>query len=562
MQGSGGIEKRKEEMKLGMKLSDLIRTITSYCGLLCLSEEIEGWTARLLPSRQFGYIVLTTSAGIMDHEEARRKNVGGLKPASNCTTITHHGKHKMMEESLSTCTAKFQKLDNEVNVDGCVDRISNLPDKIIQRILSLLRTKDAVRTSVLSRRWHSQWMSITNLDFLEFAPNMNEKRSLFMDFVDTVIALRKPLDLNLFALACKVFMDASRINAWICAAVKHNVQHLLLVLHQIHEEPFELPQCLFTCDTLRKAVIMADILLKLPSSIHFPNLKFLTLQYVVFPGNQSTQQLFSGLLVLEELTLDRCSWWNVKAVTIALPTLKKLDIKENVADPDNCRFFIITENLKSFYYIGTLRNDYCIYDSVSLGCGLMGLWGTDDIEESSRQREVAYRADRLLRGISCVKELMLTPYAFEILTYSKELYACMPVLYKLTCLGFLPPGTAINFGCRTLAQFLQKLPCLELLVFQSGICLSGNHEEGSWILDPVPYCFSSHLKFIKICQFRGTDGELQVVKSLLKNAEILLRMDIVCHHEKFYGGSARERNVLKQLQMLPKASIYCTINFS
>ncbi|TXG46469.1 hypothetical protein EZV62_028032 [Acer yangbiense] len=27
--------------------------------------------------RQFGYIVLTTSAGIMDHEEARRKNVGG-----------------------------------------------------------------------------------------------------------------------------------------------------------------------------------------------------------------------------------------------------------------------------------------------------------------------------------------------------------------------------------------------------------------------------------------------------------------------------------------------------
>ncbi|XLS53960.1 hypothetical protein HN51_003715 [Arachis hypogaea] len=40
-------------------------------------KEIESWTARLLPSRQFGYIVLTTSAGIMDHEEARRKNAGG-----------------------------------------------------------------------------------------------------------------------------------------------------------------------------------------------------------------------------------------------------------------------------------------------------------------------------------------------------------------------------------------------------------------------------------------------------------------------------------------------------
>ncbi|KAJ0979480.1 hypothetical protein J5N97_014954 [Dioscorea zingiberensis] len=37
-------------------------------------KDIEPWTARLLPSRQFGFIVLTTSAGIMDHEEARKKN--------------------------------------------------------------------------------------------------------------------------------------------------------------------------------------------------------------------------------------------------------------------------------------------------------------------------------------------------------------------------------------------------------------------------------------------------------------------------------------------------------
>jgi small subunit ribosomal protein S15Ae len=39
--------------------------------------ELEKWVVKLLPSRQFGYIVLTTSAGIMDHEEARRKHVAG-----------------------------------------------------------------------------------------------------------------------------------------------------------------------------------------------------------------------------------------------------------------------------------------------------------------------------------------------------------------------------------------------------------------------------------------------------------------------------------------------------
>merc|ERR1712093_710436 len=44
-------------------------------------EEVDdhrsGKIVKLLPSRQFGYIVLTTSAGIMDHEEARRKHVAG-----------------------------------------------------------------------------------------------------------------------------------------------------------------------------------------------------------------------------------------------------------------------------------------------------------------------------------------------------------------------------------------------------------------------------------------------------------------------------------------------------
>ena len=40
-------------------------------------RDIEQWVTDLLPSRQFGYIVLTTSDGIMDHEEARRRKTGG-----------------------------------------------------------------------------------------------------------------------------------------------------------------------------------------------------------------------------------------------------------------------------------------------------------------------------------------------------------------------------------------------------------------------------------------------------------------------------------------------------
>jgi hypothetical protein len=39
--------------------------------------DIEDWVERLLPSRLFGTIVLTTSAGICSHEEARAKKLGG-----------------------------------------------------------------------------------------------------------------------------------------------------------------------------------------------------------------------------------------------------------------------------------------------------------------------------------------------------------------------------------------------------------------------------------------------------------------------------------------------------
>ena len=40
-------------------------------------QDMEKWASNLLPSRQFGFIVLTTSYGIMDHEEARRRHTGG-----------------------------------------------------------------------------------------------------------------------------------------------------------------------------------------------------------------------------------------------------------------------------------------------------------------------------------------------------------------------------------------------------------------------------------------------------------------------------------------------------
>merc|ERR1739847_64951 len=40
-------------------------------------KNFEKFTSNLLPSRQFGILVLTTNKGIMDHNEARKAHIGG-----------------------------------------------------------------------------------------------------------------------------------------------------------------------------------------------------------------------------------------------------------------------------------------------------------------------------------------------------------------------------------------------------------------------------------------------------------------------------------------------------
>ncbi|KAJ0031942.1 hypothetical protein Pint_13341 [Pistacia integerrima] len=41
------------------------------------AKNIEEYTTRTLPTRQWGYVVITTPDGVLDHEEAQRRNVGG-----------------------------------------------------------------------------------------------------------------------------------------------------------------------------------------------------------------------------------------------------------------------------------------------------------------------------------------------------------------------------------------------------------------------------------------------------------------------------------------------------
>ena len=70
-----------DDKRAGKIIVDLSGRLNK-CGVICPRFDIkiarfENVIPQILPSRQFGFAVLTTTEGIMDHVEARKRHLGG-----------------------------------------------------------------------------------------------------------------------------------------------------------------------------------------------------------------------------------------------------------------------------------------------------------------------------------------------------------------------------------------------------------------------------------------------------------------------------------------------------
>uniref|UniRef100_A0A5B6Z4A4 F-box domain-containing protein n=1 Tax=Davidia involucrata TaxID=16924 RepID=A0A5B6Z4A4_DAVIN len=452
-----------------------------------------------------------------------------------------------MDASTVICNCKNKKLKEDQNMAEDSDRISKLPDMVLQHILSFLSTKYVVGTTILSKRWQNLWTSIPSLEFQEwrsFKEKSPTHRKLFMNFVDRVLLLRDFSNIQRFSLSCNVLSDELRINAWMSAAVRRKVEEFHICLHD-ENESFVWPHCIFTSESLKVLELGTAGVLKLPSSIVLSNLKILTLANVIFSDDYSTQQLFSGCPVLEKLNIDKCNWSDLKAVTISAPRLCSLKICEmdNQSGSNRCQVTIFGTSLKFFSYSGEFMNDFCLYSSSSLVDACI-------YTEAEEPREVAYHVNKLIRELSGVKKLTLSSVAVEALSCAEELFAHLPMFNTLTHLELVSVGTFLN--CEGLLKILQNSSRLESLIFAEGIWLSSYFENDSQILDPVPSCFLSHLKSIEVWEFCGTEEELNLVKILLKNATVLDRMVISCG--TYFQGALEKKKAHEQLLMLPRGS--------
>ncbi|KAJ0639582.1 putative F-box-like domain superfamily protein [Helianthus annuus] len=78
-----------------------------------------------------------------------------------------------------------------------VDRISTLPQPILETILCLLSTEEAARTSILSREWRYKWTTIPTLKFkLDKRTIKEEKKMVVSELTSDIASTRKKMDMN------------------------------------------------------------------------------------------------------------------------------------------------------------------------------------------------------------------------------------------------------------------------------------------------------------------------------------------------------------------------------
>ncbi|KAJ0046230.1 hypothetical protein Pint_04896 [Pistacia integerrima] len=419
------------------------------------------------------------------------------------------------------------------------DLISKLPDSIILHIFSFLPIKVVLRTSALSTRWKNLWTSISNIDFDECGHYLQlGMKPSFLDSVEKVLH-RDPSCIRKFCFRCIMDVSASRINSWISVAVTRKVQELDLSLP--HTSCFELPDALFSSDTLKILRLDMRVLFKVPPLKHLSNLKTLRLWSVTFEGDQSTEQILSGCPVLGELDLYRCFWKNTVEVTVSVPTLRTLEI----SSLHSLRLFrIYAENLIS------LKCRSCFPVQVLL-CNMSSLKDSLFHEEyyGYKKKECAQRAIKLIGGAHNVETLTLSNDILECLSFEENLHTCLPTFHTLAHLKVISSNYGHTNGA--LMNFLLKSPNVESLEIPSVF-----HRDNRLLLNIVPQCLKSCLKTVIIAFFEGYVREVTFLKYFLKNANMLERVTIFCTRN-YSTNLEKQNNVYHELQAIRR----CVIEF-
>ncbi|KAJ9163439.1 hypothetical protein P3X46_023107 [Hevea brasiliensis] len=201
------------------------------------------------------------------------------------------------------------------------DMIIDLPDNVIDCILSKLPIRDAVRTSMLSKKWRYRWITLPYLVFAykAFLGGKGEfEENKFVKFINNVLFLHDGPILK-FALSISCMRSYPEMDQWIVFLSRKNVVNFTLEnwngeRHKLHSRFFSLQK--LTNLKLRRCIINP------PADFSgFKCLRSLEL-YRITIADDALESLISSCPLLKKLKLYGFNY--VDRLNIQAPQLKKL----------------------------------------------------------------------------------------------------------------------------------------------------------------------------------------------------------------------------------------------
>lgn len=393
------------------------------------------------------------------------------------------------------------------------DRISELPDPIINNIFRFLTTKDVVCSSVLSKRWRGLWTAAQCLTFNDYEFSSTED---FTRFTDAVLLLRDPIEVHEFRLRWWDDYDESIADVWIRYANNHKVRVLHLRIDSPSRDYDLLPSCIFTSRYLEELHVS---FYRHPEIYDFSfsrssRIRKLTLENV-YIDQDCLEELIQGCLAIEELHLYDCLTLCGRDNNLFLcsDTLKSLRIEDFhtafreviICMPSLVDLHYNASNLRrlSLENLPSLVHA-CISDS---NC---------DYDAGESEPEPIGSVMRIITGLSKARSLKLYGQWIELVT--KDDLEEFPMFPNLRSLVVGKWQMSDNF--RAVSNFLQHSPYLEKLILEE--CRrprSLNRCEGI-IWKSAELSFGCpRLEMIEIQCSKRNDKVQKLVKILLANSE-------------------------------------------
>ncbi|ESQ45637.1 hypothetical protein EUTSA_v10010336mg [Eutrema salsugineum] len=384
------------------------------------------------------------------------------------------------------------------------DRISELPDDLLLRILSSLPTETVIATSVLSKRWRSLWKMVPKLKFNSEDHKSDHQR--FSEIVYRSSLSHKAPVLESLHLVVRDKTEALDVGIWIGIAFAHHLRELVVDLHNQEEAYAIFPSVLFSCDdnTLDSLELKTSILLEFPSRVCLKSLRKLHLDYVVFNDQESVCNLFSACPSLEDLFVERKSNIDVEIFTIAVPSVQRLTIVDEFPGNGDEGYVINAPSLKYLNIKGLEWVESCLIENAP------------ELVEAKIIDVTYVNNENILVSLAGVKRLSLHSLPFEVK------YPTGIVFYQLVFLELLTPKER-----NILSLMLDSCPKLQILkLINPTDCFATRRAcpvGWEWSQPKcVPECLLYHLEtFVWTKYAWQRDDEKEVAAYILKNARRL-----------------------------------------